>query len=265
MGEPNRNREDYLSENGVSEDESGNFLIPRPSNSPTAKDLTEHLTEMRNRIIVSVLTLVAFISIAFYYSAEIMIFMQKAAPEGSSFFQLKPGELFMSSLKVAIFIGLSLSLPMLLYQLAEFLRPGLKDKEQKILSPIFWGMPLLFYLGVAFSYYMVLPPLLEFLLGFRPGVVDSHYGLEHFLNLELSILGLCGVCFQLPVLIVTLSQFGLVKSHMLISIWRYVILGAFIIAAVLTPTPDPMTMSIVASALLALYFITVMIMKFLGR
>lgn len=262
--EPKKNREDYLKDQGI-EEETGGFLIPKPSTSPTAKDLGEHLEELRNRVVISILALVTGVAICFYISGPIMLVMEAAAPKGATFFQLKPGELFMSSLKVAVFFGITLSLPVLLYQLAEFLKPGLKEKEQKILAPIFWGVPLLLYLGMAFSYFMVLPPLLKFLLGFREAVVETRYGLEYFLNLEMSLLSLCGIAFQLPIAIITLSQFDLITSDTLIRIWRYVILGAFIVAAILTPTPDPMTMSIVASALLTLYFITVGFMRLLGK
>lgn len=229
------------------------------------QDLSEHLTELRNRVLISIAAVAVSIFICFQFSEHIILFLQAAAPEGASFFQLKPGELFLSTMKISIYSGLVLSLPIILSQIAGFIYPGLKDNEKKILNPVLFGAPILFYLGIAFAYYMALPPLLSFLLGFKEGIVETRYGLEHFLNLEVSILGLCGIAFQLPILIMVLSFVGLINSSQLFKIWRYVILGTFIVAAILTPTPDPLTMTIVASALLALYFGTVSILKFLGK
>lgn len=265
MPEPKYNREDYLSGNKPSEPSSQDSSSALEIISKAAYEFTDHLDELRNKIFICLGVAALSIMLCFYFSGDIIKFLEAAAPSGASFFQLKPGELFMSSLKVSVYLGLVIAMPIIFNQISLFLKPGLKEKENKILGPIFWGSPLLFLAGIIFAYYFVLPPLLEFLLGFRTGVVETRYGLEHFLNLELSILGLCGLAFQVPVFLITISMFNLIKSSQLFSIWRYVILGSFILAAVLTPTPDPLTMSIVASALLVLYFGTVFILKFLKK
>lgn len=224
-------------------------------------DLTDHLSELRDRIIVSVVLLIVVFVIAFNYAPSLIDLLQQLAPEGSSFIQLKPGEVLMTSIKVAIYAALVLAMPIVLYQVAEFLKPGLKENEAKVITPILFTSPLLFWLGMGFAYFFTLPPLLGFLLGFGKDIVEARYGLEHFINLELSILSICGLSFQLPVLIITLAQLGLVKVEGLLKLWRYVVLGAFCLAAVITPTPDPMTMTIVASALIGLYFVTVGFLK----
>lgn len=253
MPEPKANREDYLSKHKpLAAKESSTAL----STSHT-QDMVDHLSELRNRILISIGSIIAATLIAFYFSGPIIKFLEAAAPAGSTFFQLKPGELFFNSFKVSVFIGLVVSLPIIINQVAIFINPGLKDNERRIIGPILWLAPILFFVGIIFAYYLVLPPLLEFLLGFRTGVVETRYGLEHFINLEISILGLCGICFQLPIILITLVFFKILSTTQLLAMWRYVVLGAFIIAAVLTPTPDPLTMSILAVALLGLYFGTI--------
>ena len=137
----------------------------------------------------------------------------------------------------------------------------LNTNELGIIKPILRFSPLLFWSGVAFAYFLVLPPLLSFLLGFGQGVIETRYGLEHFINLELSILSVCGITFQLPIILIILSYFHIIHSSQLLSAWRYVILGAFTISAIITPTPDPFTMSILAIALLVLYFATIAVLK----
>lgn len=228
-------------------------------------DLSEHLSELRDRIIISVVALLVIFLIAFNYSADLIALLQELAPLGSSFIQLKPGEVLMTSIKISVYAALILAMPLVLYQVAEFLKPGLKETEAKLITPILLSSPLLFWLGIAFAYFFTLPPLLKFLLGFGKDVVEARYGLEHFINLELSILSICGLSFQLPVLIITLAQLGLVNVDSLLKLWRYVVLGAFCLAAVITPTPDPMTMTIVASALIALYFMTILFLTVIAR
>jgi sec-independent protein translocase protein TatC len=247
MPEPKYNREDHLNSRQVT--------------SIDPQEITEHLNELRNRILIAVASFIIATIGFFYFSSPIIRFLEAAAPLGSSFFQLKPGELFTSSLKVSVFAGVIISMPIWLGQLEEFIRPGLKDNELGIIKPILRFSPLLFWLGVAFAYYLVLPPLLSFLLGFGQGVIETRYGLEHFINLELSILSICGITFQLPIILIILCYFRILHSSQLLSAWRYVILGAFTISAVITPTPDPFTMSILAGALLVLYFLTIAVLR----
>ena len=191
--------------------------------------------------------------------------LEAVSPPGSSFFQLKPGELFLSTLKVSVFVGIVTSMPVWLKQLESFLGPGLKEKEIKVVKPLLTYSPILFWAGMVFAYYLVLPPLLKFLLGFKQDVVETRYGLEHFLNLELSIITICGICFQLPIVLIALGHFGVVTSDGLLKIWRYVVLIAFVISAIITPTPDPLTMSIIALALLSIYFGTFFVLKILRK
>ncbi len=247
MPEPKYNREDHLQ--------------TKQAASIDPQEISEHINELRNRIIIAVASFIIATVCFFYFSSPIIRFLEQAAPEGSSFFQLKPGELFTSSLKVSVFLGVIISMPIWLGQLEEFIRPGLKDNELGIIKPMLRFSPILFWLGVAFAYYLVLPPLLSFLLGFGQGVIETRYGLEHFINLELSILSICGITFQLPIILITLGYFRIINSTQLLSAWRYVILAAFTISAVITPTPDPFTMSILAMALLLLYFSTIGILK----
>lgn len=250
MPEPKLNREDLLEQQSIS-----------ANNSQIGTDIVEHMTELRDRIFISLGIIILAILICFYFANHIIKFLEAAAPPGAGFFQIKPGELFLSTLKVSVTSGVVLSMPFWLKQIELFLRPGLKPHEIKIISPIVSASPLLFWSGTAFAYYLILPPLLQFLFGFGAGLVENRYGLEHFINLELAILTICGISFQLPIVIIVLGYCKIINSTMLFNQWRYVILAAFTLAAVITPTPDPFTMSILACALLSLYFGAAMILK----
>lgn len=248
MPEPKYNREDYK-KTGLIEDK------------PNAQDISEHLDELRNRILIVFVCILLLFILAFYFSEILIQVLQATAPKGSSFFQIKPGELFMTTMKVSAYFALTLSLPVISWQTFMFLKPGLNEKESKVLMPITIAAPMFFWGGQIFSYFLILPPLMKFLLQFRENVVASTYSLEHFLNLELSLITVCGITFLLPVLIIILGHLGMVNSQQLFSVWQYVILIAFVVSAVITPTPDPLTMSILAIALICLYFLTVIILK----
>jgi sec-independent protein translocase protein TatC len=245
MPEPKYNREDYL-------------MTGSSSNAIT--DLSSHLEELRSRIIIAILSLLTCIAVSFYFSDSLIRILLKAVPEGAKFFQLKPGELFVSSLKVSIYAGLILSSPILLKQLGLFLQPALKDKEQKILNPIINLAPILFCSGIAFAYFFILPALLKFFLGFHQDLVEQLYGLEHLLNLELAILMISGLSFELPIAILSLGYLGLINKSILLKHWRYAVMIALCLAAILTPTPDPISMSVLGLALLFLYFASAMLL-----
>ena len=248
MPEPKFNREDHL-ENKTS----------------SLSDLTGHLDDLRWTILYSVIALIVGFVLAFYYSGELITLLERLAPQGSSFFQLKPGELFTVSLKVSFFAALYFSVWVIIWQIYAFLKPALKPDENELACLIAVLAPLLFYIGLVFAYEFLLPPLLEFLLNFRDGVVEKRYGLESFVNLVLSIETVTGIAFQLPVVIFILGLLNLVTVKALFKIWRYVVLFAFVISALITPTPDPLTMSILAIALLLLYFSTILLLKLMGK
>jgi sec-independent protein translocase protein TatC len=270
MPEPKKNREDYLQDKPINEipaldndlqEESFETSKSDAIYDPTPKDITEHLEEIRNRLFL-ILGLGALIFIiCFNYSEFFIGLLEEQAPPGSSFFQLKPGELLFSSFKASGFASLICISPFFCQQLLAFIRPGLKAREYSISKIVLLSVPLLLVSGIGFAYYFILPPLLSFLLGFNSSVIESRYGIEHFVNLCLSLLMITGISFQIPILIVVLTFFKLVTIKQLLSIWRYVTVGAFVLSAFLTPTPDPFTMSILAFAILGLYFSTVLTVK----
>lgn len=261
MPEPEKNREDYLKEKNIHAKESEEVKGGDGVYDPNKKDLTEHLEEIRNRAFIVLATLTLGFIVAFQFSENLLTFLETRAPSGSSFFQLKAGEILFCSIKVAGFIALLITTPVLSSQVFSFLKPGLKKHEYKIIRIIFYFAPVLFLLGTFFAFYFILPALLGFLLGFNSGAIESRYGIEHFVNLTLSILFISGISFQLPVLLLIMTFFKIVSLNKLFSIWRYVVIGAFIISAFITPTPDPLSMSILAFALIGLYFMTLVLVK----
>lgn len=226
--------------------------------------LSVHLDELRNKIIISLLALCITTLIGFSYSREIIRLLTNIAPHGTTFLQIKPGEFFFTSLRVALYLGIAISSPVIIWQLSSFILPGLSKKEKKIAIPIISGAPVLFCIGTLFAYFFVAPSMIKFLFGFGKDIISTSISIESFVSFILLIMAVCGLAFLLPIIILALANVGIINSQMLISKWRYAILSSVILGAVLTPTPDPFNMGIVSMILIGLYFVSCVVLKILN-
>jgi len=136
------------------------------SNGGPLTSLAEHLTELRNKIIISIASICIATLIGFLFSKGIITALTTIAPEGTTFLQIKPGEFFFTSLRVAFYFGFVIALPVIIWQLASFIVPGLSDKEKRMVVPIALASPTLFFLGSLFAFYFVAPSMFNFLFGF---------------------------------------------------------------------------------------------------
>ena len=240
--------------NEVNEPEEG-LMLP----------LSKHLDELRNKVIISLIALCITTSIGFLFSRGIVRLLTAMAPVNTVFIQIKPGEFFFTVLRIALYFGISTALPVVLWQLASFILPGLNKKERKIVIPILSAAPFLFCAGSVFAYYFVAPSMLNFLFGFGKNIIATSISIENFVSFTLLIMAMCGCTFLLPIVILTLANVGIVNSKILITKWRYAILSSVILGAILTPTPDPFNMSIVGGILIGLYFVSVGVLKIICR
>jgi sec-independent protein translocase protein TatC len=225
--------------------------------------LIEHLEELRRRLIHSAVYLVVAFFIAYAFHERIYGFMQgpitfalKQHHLDPQLVYLNPIEPFNLYLKISFLGGAILASPLVLYQVWLFISPGLYQNEKRYVVPFMSATIGLFLAGAFFGYHYVYPGALDFLLGygkqFKPMVTISEYT-DLFMTV---ILGL-GAVFELPILVMFLSLFGLVSAGWLWKNVRYAILVIFIIAAIITPTPDILTMCVFAAPMLVLYLISI--------
>lgn len=238
---------------------------PSASDNTPSMPISIHLDELRNKIIFSLITLLIASLISFSSSKEIIRLLTNVAPEGTAFLQIKPGEFFFTSLRVALFCGFGIAAPIIIWQLGSFILPGLTAKEKKVTVPILSFAPILFCIGTIFAYYFVVPSMLKFLFGFGAGIIPSSISIESFISFTLMIMAVCGFVFLLPVVIFALANVGIVDSSMLINQWRYAILSSLILGAMLTPTPDPFNMGLVSWILIILYFSSWGMLRVIGK
>ncbi|GLI59553.1 hypothetical protein VaNZ11_001456 [Volvox africanus] len=234
------------------------FLYPDPEELPVQESLAmplwDHLEELRERVLVAGLACAAAILTCFVFSKDLVVFLEApVADAGVRFLQLSPGEFFFTTLKASGYAGLLLAAPTVLYEVIAYVVPGLTKSERTFLAPIVFGSSILFYLGLAFSYEILTPAALNFFVSYADGAVESLWSIDQYFEFVLVLMLSTGLSFQVPVLQVMLGQLGIVTSEQMFSIWRWVVVGSTIAAAVLTPSTDPFTQALLAIPLVGLY------------
>ncbi|MDQ3246393.1 MAG: twin-arginine translocase subunit TatC [Pseudomonadota bacterium] len=233
----------------------------------TKAPLMEHLIELRGRLLKSLAVLVVLFSSALYFAQPIFAFLVQpllAAGQGKVIFT-DVFEAFFVDVKVALFTALMLGFPFFAIQIWKFVAPGLYAKEKRALLPFLLLTPVFFIGGGAFAYYVAMPWALHFLLGFEGNVGgverEALPGVGNYLSFCTRFLFGFGVAFLLPILIMILERAGLVTREQLVKSRRYAIVGAFAIAAVLTP-PDAVSQFMLALPLYALYEFAILAIRF---
>ncbi|MFP5204400.1 MAG: twin-arginine translocase subunit TatC [Acidobacteriota bacterium] len=218
--------------------------------------LMEHLEELRKRIVHSAIYLALGFFVCWFFRDRIVNILQAPLTHiGKSLVFTHPMDALNLDLQVALLGGAILTSPLILYQVWLFIAPGLYQKEQRFVIPFMLATVGLFLTGASFGYFFVLPAAIQILVvqfghNFTPMVTIEDYS-SFFLSV---ILGL-GISFEMPILIFFLAMFGIVSPRFLWKNIRYAILAVFLVAAIITPSPDPWTMCIYAVPMLGLYLI----------
>jgi sec-independent protein translocase protein TatC len=218
--------------------------------------LMEHLDELRRRIVHSALYLAAGFAIAWIFRNRFVTFIQAPLNRiGKSLVFTHPMDPLNLQLRVALVGGAIVASPFILYQVWLFIAPGLYQKESRFVVPFMAATVGLFLGGAAFGYYYVLPGALKILIVDFGHNFTSMVTIEDYSSFFLSIILGLGISFEMPILIFFLALFGIVSPRFLWKNIRYAILAVFLVAAIITPSPDPWTMCIYAIPMLSLYLI----------
>ncbi len=232
--------------------------------SEVEMSLFDHLEELRRRIFYSLIAIAVGIIGSFFAVKQIVQLLEVPA-QGVKFLQLAPGEYFFVSFKVAGYTGLVLCSPFILYQIIQFVLPGLTRRERRLLGPVVLGSSVLFAGGLVFAYLLLIPAALRFFISYGADVVEQLWSIDKYFEFVLLLLFSTGLAFQIPIIQLLLGNLNIVSSEQMVSGWRYVIMGAVVLGAVLTPSTDPLTQSLLAGAVLGLYFGGVGLVKLTGK
>lgn len=244
------------------------FLYPDPDELPSDFEmpLWDHLEELRERVLVGALAAGIAILTCFAFSKDLVVFLEApVAAQGVRFLQLSPGEFFFTTLKVGGYAGILVAAPTVLYEIIAYVVPGLTRSERRFLAPIIFGSSILFYVGLVFSYEILTPAALNFFVSYADGAVESLWSIDQYFEFVLVLMLSTGLSFQVPVIQLLLGQLGVVTSEAMFKQWRFVVVGATIAAAVLTPSTDPFTQTLLAAPLIGLYMGGAFLVKLLEQ
>jgi sec-independent protein translocase protein TatC len=226
----------------------------------------EHLGELRVRIMRSLVALLIGLCLAFPFSARVVDWLARPIQQsGNTLVFLAVTEAFWVQMKVALFLGLFIAAPGILWQVWRFVEPGLHRHEKKYAVPFVTIGSLLFILGGAFSLLIVTPNAVAFLLSYaRPGL-QPMISIGNYIDFLLKFTLAFGAVFEVPLAMVLVSRMGLVTPKAFAQSRKYAILGAFIAGAILTPTPDMINQSLMAGPIIVLYEIGILAARIFGR
>jgi sec-independent protein translocase protein TatC len=230
-------------------------------NEETRMTIFEHLNELRQRLVKISLALAVSTLICLVFTTQIMQFL--LAPSGGiKPIFLKPTEMILTYMQVGLMSGVALAMPIIVFQLLRFLSPGLRPEERRWVFTLAPGVTAFFVAGVCFSYFFMLPFALQYLLNFGSELAEPNIAIGEYISFVTTLLLWVGLSFETPLIIFFLAKVHVVDAKKLISFRKYAIVGAFIAAAIITPTPDPFNQMMVAIPIILLYELGIILARF---
>ncbi|MCJ7763651.1 MAG: twin-arginine translocase subunit TatC [Dehalococcoidales bacterium] len=231
-----------------------------PEITPGNMPIMYHLRELRDRGLRSAIAIAIGTAIAFIIAPQMLEFLK--APAGDVELQaIELVENLAVFFKVALAGGIIISMPFLVYQVIAYVTPALTPKEKRNIFRILPAVTIMFLGGVAFAYYIALPPALNFLLNFMSSVAEPQIRISNYVNIVTRLIVSVGIVFETPIIIMLLARMGLVSPQWLAKRRRMWIVVAFIIAALITPTFDPINQSIIAVPLIILMELSILLAR----
>lgn len=225
--------------------------------------LQEHLEELRIRIIYSTVTVLIALIAAFFIVDEVFNrIAEQANVPNAEVVTISPTEGFVTWFKVLLYIAIALSMPMLVFQLLRYIAPGLTKREKRA---VYLSMPvvsLLFVSGMAFAFFIAIPRALDFLSGFKSDLFAWNPRASELVTFYLRLMLGIGIAFELPALMFILGKLGIVTAKQLGRARKFAFLGVMVAAAIITPTPDPVNMMIIAVPIYVLYELGILFVRF---
>jgi sec-independent protein translocase protein TatC len=219
--------------------------------------LLEHLEELRSRLFKIALALVLGTIVGTFFASPLLEFLKR--PYGSQpFTALGPTDSVVSYFRVSLMLGAIIAIPVITYQILRFILPGLTRKETRLVLLSLPAITLLFLVGVVFTWLLLIPPAINFFAGFQPDLFENFWTADRYLGFVTALIFWMGVAFETPLIVFVVSLLGMVTAGALARNWRVAIVGSSVAAALITPTIDPVNMTLVMGPLLALYLLSIL-------
>ena len=224
----------------------------------------DHLNELRQRLIICLAAVAVGIVVSFIFADQVFRILLAPASKVNMVF-IDVTEMLGTYMQVSLICGIILAMPVLVYHLIMFVSPGLTAREKKYVWIILPWIFLMFIAGVAFSYFVLLPPAMQFLLSFGSEIATPQIRVSNYISLVGRLLLASGLIFETPVISTFLARLGVISFSWMAQQRKWAIIFAFILGAVITPTIDPDNQSLVALPLIVLYEISIWLAKLVER
>ncbi len=217
----------------------------------------DHLDEFRSTLIFSIVAWVVLSIVIWFFSGRILDFLLAGIPVDNLYFNA-PTEAFITRIKLSFVLGFLVAFPYILFRFWSFVAPGLFFREKRAVFPLVFFSTILFYIGVIFAYWVLIPIVLDFLVRFGTEMLKPLLAVGKYFAFVARLCFAFGLVFQLPLVIIFLTGIGAISPRALIRQWRWAILVIFVTAAILTP-PDPASQLLMAVPLVGLFLISVLL------
>ncbi|MBA7660534.1 Sec-independent protein translocase protein TatCd [subsurface metagenome] len=235
------------------------------SNDEKKLSLLGHLAELRKRLIRSVIAIVITSILSFIFYQQIFDILIAPVPQGINLQAIEMTEMIGTIMRVCMVSGIMLAMPYLTYQLIMFVSPALTRREKRYVYLVLPWIALMFAAGIVFGYFVILPRMIGFLTTFGGNIATIVPKIGSYINVVTRLLLYIGLVFEMPVVTTFLARIGIVKSKWLADKRKAAIILAFILAAIITPTIDPINQSLVAAPLIVLYEMSIWLAKLVQR
>jgi len=242
-----------------------NFIIHEPEAAPLAdviartfenpSVLVEHIEALRSHLLRSLVVLVLTILVSTAFADRVLDWLTEPIGGIEALQAIEVTESIGAFMRVTLLSGLVLAFPYIGIELIAFVNPGLRRRERMLLLTAIPAATILFLMGIVFAYYVMLPVALPFMLNFL-GIITKVRP-SNYIRFVTGVMFWIGIAFQFPLIIYTLAGLGIINARMLVNGWRFAVLGIAVLAAMITPTIDPVNMALVMAPMIVLYFVSI--------
>ncbi|HUT17573.1 MAG TPA: twin-arginine translocase subunit TatC [Anaerolineae bacterium] len=219
--------------------------------------LLGHMLELKDHLVRIAIALVICSAGTFVLAKRILgwLLLPMQAYEGQyAIIATRPTTTIGLFMKISLFSGAIVAMPFIVYQLLHFILPGLTRREKRAMIWIIPGATIFFLGGAAFAYFVMVPTAIPFLLGFWSDLIEQNWMVDEYIPFVTGLVFWVGVSFETPLIMAFLSRMGIVNAKQLLRVWKFAVVAIAVLAAFITPTPDPFNMGLVMAPLISLYF-----------
>jgi sec-independent protein translocase protein TatC len=225
--------------------------------------LLEHLNEFKDSLLRIGIAIIVWSAASFVLAGTVLNWLLRPMQKYEGSYEIiatKPTTMIGLFMKISLFTGAVLAMPWIVHQVLLFILPALTGREKRALIWIIPGVTFFFFVGVLFAYLVMVPAAIPFLLGFSDryfgaGVVAQKWMVDEYLPFVTGLIFWVGVSFEMPLVMAFISRLGVVTAKQMLAVWKFAIVGIAVLAAFITPTPDPFNMALVMAPLVSLYFL----------